>query len=308
MKQINVFTVLIFWVMAGIAQPPSPPKDQRWILNESYSDEFEDSALDSIKWFDYNPTWVGRPPAIFLPSQISLKDGNMQIQNKKLEKDTVIYFPWSNSYATYNIAGGAVLSKGSQASFGYYEVRMQASKISMSSTFWLMNSGFGGYWEATCPNYTTEIDIVELIGGSKINPTWGTRMMSNTHYSNQECGSEIKSTSVGASAPIGGNAADAFHVYGAYWKNPKEFYFFIDGKYTHSIKPSASVANSKNLFDRPCWINMITETYDWDQIPSDADLADNSKNTTYYDWVRSYRLVGVDEELKPENLIANRKY
>jgi hypothetical protein len=49
MKQINVFTVLIFWVMAGIAQPPSPPKDQRWILNESYSDEFEGSALDSIK-------------------------------------------------------------------------------------------------------------------------------------------------------------------------------------------------------------------------------------------------------------------
>jgi hypothetical protein len=229
----------------------------------------------------------------------------MQIQNKKLEKDTVIYFPWSNSYATYNIAGGAVLSKGSQASFGYYEVRMKASKISMSSTFWLMNSGFGGYWEATCPNYTTEIDIAEQIGGSKINPTWGTRMISNTHYSIQECNSGIKSTSVGANAPIGGNAADAFHVYGAYWKNPKEFYFFIDGKYTHSIKPSASVANSKNLFDRPCWINMITETYDWDQIPSDADLADNSKNTTYYDWVRSYRLVGVDEELKPENLIAN---
>jgi hypothetical protein len=40
--------------------------------------------------------------------------------------------------------------------------------------------------------------------------------------------------------------------------------------------------------------NMVTETYNWEAPPTPEELADNSKKTTYYNWVRAYVLVKDD--------------
>jgi hypothetical protein len=44
------------------------------------------------------------------------------------------------------------------------------------------------------------------------------------------------------------------------------------------------------------FIHIVTETYDWEkQVPTAEDLKDKDKSTTYYDWVRAYKLVPIEE-------------
>ena len=51
-------------------------------------------------------------------------------------------------------------------------------------------------------------------------------------------------------------------------------------------------------------INMVVETYPtpWIELPNDEELADDSKNKTYYDWIRSYILKDLNEEY-PEHTV-----
>ena len=40
------------------------------------------------------------------------------------------------------------------------------------------------------------------------------------------------------------------------------------------------------------YMHMVTETYSWEpSLPTDEMLTDDPRNSTYYDWVRSYILV-----------------
>ncbi|GGG40090.1 hypothetical protein GCM10011532_24790 [Christiangramia forsetii] len=281
------------------AQLPSPPEGKRWIINEPYSDEFNGTELDKNKWYDSHPYWTGRAPAMFLPSQVSTENGNLKIQNTKLEKDSIVYNEWNDTYTTYTIGGGAVVSKAQKAHYGYYEVRMKASKISMSSTFWLKNLAVSD----GCTSSKTELDIIEAIGGAKRFPGFSTQMKSNTHIFHKDCNGVETDYAVGANGDIGGNAADAYHTYGAWWRDPNNIDFYIDGEYSHSIQPSTQT--DPTPFDRPMWINMVTETYDWEILPTDEELADDSRNTTYYDYVRAYSLVDVDEKPQGGALLIN---
>ena len=43
---------------------------------------------------------------------------------------------------------------------------------------------------------------------------------------------------------------------------------------------------------------MVVETYPypWIELPSDEELADETMNKTYYDWVRAYTLIDINVE------------
>ncbi|MEM9929832.1 MAG: family 16 glycosylhydrolase, partial [Bacteroidota bacterium] len=262
---------------------PRPPVNQRWIINEDYTDEFNGTELDLAKWFDYHPRWVGRSPAIFLPSQVSVANGNLQIQNKQLDQDTIVTL-FDGSMVTYSIGGGAVVSRKISAHYGYYEVNMLASRVSMSSTFWFSNPSTSG----DCPTFSTELDVIEAIGGAKEFPNFATSMKSNTHYFERMCNGERVDYKAPAEAPIGGNAADAYHRYGVWWKNGLEMDFYIDGEKTHSITRRAD-----KPLEREMHLNMVTETYNWQTPPTPAELANNANNTTYYDYVRGMQLLDI---------------
>ena len=98
----------------SFAEPPKPPLGKRWVLNPDFSDEFNGMSLDTAKWLDHHPTWKGREPGLFMPSQISVKDGFLQIRGEKMGKDTVI------GSQTFNVKCGAVVSK-KPTFLGYYE-------------------------------------------------------------------------------------------------------------------------------------------------------------------------------------------
>jgi len=297
MKYIFTIVGLLFFGSQALGQIPSPPEGQRWVLNAPFSDEFNESALDQSKWHDHHPYWVGRPPAMFLSDALSVEDGSLQIKNFKLAQDSIYVSPWTGGESTYTMAGGAVVSKKENAHYGFYEVRMKASRIRMSSTFWLKNRWIGGYADSQCPdpNHITELDIIEAVGGATSLPSFTNHMKSNTHYIHKECGEEDVWHSQGGEAAIGGHVSDDFHVYGCHWKDPNEIDFYIDQSKSHTIFPST--AESSEPFSRPMWMNLVTETYDWVAPPTTADLNNDAINTTYYDWVRSYYLVEVDEPL-----------
>lgn len=303
---LSIILILALLVPTSLmAQPPKPQEGFRWVLNEEFSDEFNGDKLDLEKWYDYHPGWVGRQPAIFLPSQVSVKDGLLQIKNKKLEKDTVVTF-WNGTTGTYSIAGGAVVSRTRGAHYGYYECSQKASKIRMSSTFWMTSKSYPGPDPCSGDNYSQELDIQESVGGIAPGHNALKSMGSNSHFNYTTCDGVKTNYSAGAHIDLeeGVEVSDTFHVYAAHWKNANRADLYLNGKYGNALIFRTDILDEP--FSKPMQINMVTETYDWVTPPTDEDLADDERNTTYIDWVRSWKLVEVDyEEEDDANLIKN---
>lgn len=275
--------LILFLAGSSLAGPPPPPPGFTWEANETFTDEFNGTRLDLEKWYDYHPRWRGRPPARFKPRTVSVTNGMMQIRNDVLDPPE----------RRFNMACGAVVSRTPTAHYGYYEVRMKASKISMSSTFWMSNE------KATVDGVTSshELDIVETIGVPHPAPTddwdadWHRRMNSNTHYRRERRGPRA-TYSVGdhvVVSPPSPEVGEAFHVYGAWWVDARTVHFYHNDQFVYTVHPSTHVVS--HPFDRPMQINMVTETYDWMPPPAVADLTNDTINTTCYDWIRSYSLV-----------------
>lgn len=298
------FFAFIFITCKVIADPPEPPTGYRWVLQPSYSDEFNGNTLDNSKWHDYFIQWGGRAPAKFDPSTISLSDGNMVIRNKKL----------SQPEGQYTIGGGAVQSNGVGAHFGYYECNFKASRINMSTTFWMSNAkvNIQGPTKLTgdCAKdkYSQELDICESIGGAgNFSSKFRTQMNFNTHYRYVDCNSapekfysagnnavEGNGQNADASLVGGGESWEDFHTYACYWRDARTVDFYVDNKFAGSVNVRQDVVDDP--FDRPMKINMVTETYNWAKpYPTDAQLANNTINASFYDWIRSYTLVPIDQ-------------
>lgn len=257
------------------AGPPKSPKGYKWVENKMFSDEFNKGSLDTTKWYDRSPYWVnGRPPATFRAYAVSVKDGYLQIKNSVLEGDD-----------KYTIAGGAVASKSKEAYFGYYEVRMKASSLSMSSTFWLKNKP----GRDDCPYEQLELDIVEAVGKQKKGFDFRNYMKSNSHIFHTDCSGQKIVKSNGGQCEISPAANEDFHVYGCWWIDENTLKFYHNGKYKFTVNPSKHFREKP--FNRPMYMHMVTETYNWETPPTVEELNDDTINTTYYDWVRSYKLV-----------------
>ncbi|MFW2480223.1 MAG: family 16 glycosylhydrolase [Lentimonas sp.] len=283
----NILYFMPFFALAAfgkteIPMPPAEaPEGYRWELNESYSDEFDGTELNADKWHDTYPGWQGRVPGLFVPSSISVGDGHLQI------KSTVL-FPPKGDAGEWWIACGAVQTKAQEAHYGYYETRMKASSIRTSSTFWLMNPSD----EANKVRKRTELDIQESVGNAKRWPGFKHQFRNNTHviyYDEKNAeGGKLK-IGKGASTDIGGNVSDDFHRYGCWWLDANTMHFYLDGVRVKTITPSTEI--DEKPFDQKMFVNLVCEIYDWEYLPDLDALRDDSRNTTYYDYVRSYQLV-----------------
>ena len=84
--------------------------DGDWILDESFSDEFSKSKLDTNKWWDFNPAWHGRKPSHFARSNVKVKKGLLRLSAKNLDPKKVnIYdvFKYCRSKKyPYNVSTG----------------------------------------------------------------------------------------------------------------------------------------------------------------------------------------------------------
>ena len=271
---------------------PKPPEGKKWVFDTMYSDEFNGNSLDIRKWDNQIPTWKGRPPGLFIKENVVVKDSCLQLHNTWLETP-IIY-----NKDTFTIGCAAVKSMNSDLLFPLYtEVRMKASNVSLSSTFWLMSAFNKKYPDnANCDfSYATEIDIVETVGGSynwdKHIETFNSNLKSNSHFRTRSCegGPEnFFSKGPAQAKKLGFKSHEDFHTYGIYWVDAQKCYIYLDGELFYSIQFDES--QKKDPFDLPLGLRMVTETYNWLKPPSKEILNSSIDKTTFYDWVRTYRL------------------
>ncbi len=296
--------------VAHIANLPEAPEGYRWVVNEDFSDEFDGRKLNTKIWHAKSPYWTnGRPPAQFKAENVSVRGGNLRITN------TILYPTEGNDGKPgdkYSLAGGAVASVSQEAHYGYYETRMKASMTTMSSTFWLCNKGFEE--ETVMPDgtkvkrrHSQELDIIETMGvvrtlknGEKSwNYNFNQRMNSNTHYwmrgGNMEA-VDLTSPKVDVTSHETEPSGENFHTYGCWWVDANTVKFYFDGKYMYTVHPNTNI--KEKPFSNPMFMHLVTETYDWEPgVPTADDLKDKKDATTYYDWVRSYKLEKIDGTL-----------
>ncbi|MFZ5830379.1 MAG: glycoside hydrolase, partial [Planctomycetota bacterium] len=89
----------------ALAAPPPAPAGYKWAVNQAFTDEFNGEKLDTTKWHDHHPRWKGRPPAKFVPQNVVVNSGSLELRNSVLEKPD----------GPFTISGAAVVSKSSDA-------------------------------------------------------------------------------------------------------------------------------------------------------------------------------------------------
>ena len=70
---------------------PNAPISGSWVLDKSFSDDFNKSKLDEAKWWDFNPAWHGRKPSHFSRSNVKVKKGLLRLTAQSLDSKKVVF-------------------------------------------------------------------------------------------------------------------------------------------------------------------------------------------------------------------------
>ena len=129
----------------------------RWRLDRQVSDEF-DTTLNPQRWH-LSPTapgdWAGRQPALYLPSNVSVTQGMLQVAFRKGEVPEMKNYP-GQGYAGYT--SGSVRTT-MRTGYGYYEVCAKPMTSAGSSAFWFTDTG--------ASDNANEIDVFEIGGKTR---------------------------------------------------------------------------------------------------------------------------------------------
>jgi len=215
-----------------------------WKVYEPMTDEFEGGTLDTAKWLDRNPDWLGRQPALFYPGNVEVRDGKLHLSMKKEEAPDM---PHDKGYHDYTSA--AVQSKDT-VRYGYFEVKARPMNSAGSSSFWFYKNS-DGWW--------TEIDVFELGVRAK---GFERKMNITVHVMNTPVTKDHQQIGGAWEAPF--DLADDYHVYGLEW-DEQELKFYFDGML---------VRRGKNTdWHQPLTLNFDSETMpEWFGLPEDKDL------------------------------------
>lgn len=316
----------------AIKSIPRPTQGKRWTLIEELSDEFNGTKLDHDKWYDYHPSWQGRPPGLFMSEQISVKDGCLVLESGKLKageqvtvkcgyeghektKSFTAIDKFEEGGKGYNVKGAAIVAKSLTAHYDtYYECRVKASKTLMSTTFWLSQHGKhvptdGRQAEGWDGSYGQELDVVECVGrtGDFAGNEFSKGMHSNAHlwFKDKSVGENLdfRAKSATLVRPDGASPSKDFNVYGCWWVDKSQAVFYLNNEQSKRMdfvvkttpKGHSQQQGKKFYFTEPMGLNLVMETYTWfyETPPGKSGWNDRIKNED-----GSYKLVlPTDEEL-----------
>lgn len=284
---------------------PLPPAGQRWILNETLSDEFNGTELDKSKWLDEHPTWKGREPGLFQAENVAVEDGYLKLWGKKLDEPVEIKSKWSDKVYKYTMGCAAVVSKEQNASFGYYEARFKASKSYLSTTYWMSTRGKAFEIDDAEGRFSQELDVCECIGasGDFKGKFFADGMNSNTHFwytGPDKKKQDLRGPKWGIKIKGEKKPSEAFQTYGCWYRSAKTATFYLNNGEGHDAIFNNSI--TKEPFPHPMGVNMVSETYPfpWIALPTDEQLADKEACTSLYDWVRAYVLKPIAKKVAQE--------
>ncbi|WP_346881570.1 T9SS type A sorting domain-containing protein [uncultured Algibacter sp.] len=268
----------LFSMSLAYAQP-SAPSGKRWQKVGNMSSEF--NSFEGSKFQKFSPTWNGRFPGLFQQSNVSNSGGNMKLLSKKFARPVRAHGQnWTHGGAIVTSKNGLYHPQGM-----YFECRMKGSSSFMSSTFWLKSENRGG----SCGTKVFELDVQELIGkvttkphNKSWKPGWTKNMTSSTDDQTKcQTVTHANYRRIPMSSP-----GNKWHTYGVWVVNKDLVRFYLDGKLVNQGK-------TKIAFDKKLFLRFAVEVYGWN-LPEDGNDNMNlsaEKRTTFYDYVRSYKLV-----------------
>lgn len=256
------------WVRKGpLGETPTrtradlPLSDQAnaggWVPVPEATDEFNGSTLDPDKWTPYLWYWKGRPPALFNPANVAVRDGCLELTMRRQ------HLPAMDDDKQFHDYTSAMCTSTRRFGYGYYEVRAKAMNSAGSSSFWFQHTGIKGWG--------SEIDVFELTGKGK---GYEHAYNMNVHIDRKEPATKYSS---GGRWEAPFNWTDDFHVFGFDWSEA-ELVWYVDGVVV------------RRLANRDCKHPMIilfdSETMpDWFGMPKDEDLP----STFRVDYLRAWR-------------------
>jgi beta-glucanase (GH16 family) len=191
-----------------LCAPASAQQKDGWTL--TFSDEFDESALDTTKWgtfYKWGQSVVNSELQAYVDTAFTFSDGVMTINGLHQQ----------GTYAgqTLDYTSGLIASVYEQQ-FGYFEMRAKLpSGQGLLPAFWLLHT-------VSEPDIK-EVDIFEVLGQtpSKLYTTvhWGTSYSTDNHQQQQ-------------ASTVADMTAD-FHVYGLEWTADKLVWSF-DGSPVHT--------------------------------------------------------------------------
>ena len=269
----KILTLLFLGYSLFIFAQPSPPNGKQWTKVNELSDEFSGGQINSQKWFDYHPFWKGRLPSQFKKGNTTQSGGFLRLKSTLFRNPNSV----NDKFKDHWVDAAALVSKNKSAKPGYYyECRMKASDLSMTSSFWFRVGAF------------SEIDVIEHIGNPANRNVASKEFQydANTHYYGRFAG--IRPLAAKWTMPFRGR--DRFHNFGFWWKSPNELLFYYNGNQVMKIVP-------RRAFNEQLHMIFDTEVFPFETagvanigLPRVSHLNDNSKNTMLVDWVRVYKL------------------
>tara|TARA_Y100001970_G_scaffold111416_1_gene139067 strand:- start:2628 stop:3473 length:846 start_codon:yes stop_codon:yes gene_type:complete len=249
-----------------------------WVLDKSFSDEFDKSKLDETKWWDFNPAWHGRKPSHFARSNVKVKRGLLRLSAKTLDPKKVSIQDKSRGYDKFSTA---IIKSKNRSYYGYYEARAKSMKAAVCNAFWLYDplEESVKYREG---EYSEEIDIFEVFGKANKKENQRAYYAAVHRYQTPYVESlvnkkkyKLENRYTRLEVPY--DFYDDFHIYGLLW-TADELVWFLDGE---------EVFRRKNdFFKRPLHIIFDAEIMEtWDGLPN----ADDLPSTFEIDYVRVWR-------------------
>ncbi|MBB3699916.1 family 16 glycosylhydrolase [Flammeovirga yaeyamensis] len=275
------------------AQNPvsDPDNKEKWIFNETLSDEFDGNTLDKSKWWilgengDYRSKWKGRAPGQFVAENVHVREGELVIQSKwdpdfefiKEKNNGVFYGGTKDKFDKSHPITQACIMSESFFQYGYMEIRCKVADSPVTSAFWTTG-------------YKSEIDMIENFGklpiGNPENKPEALERKYRTNVINWEAKKDPEFKTYKAEDVMEYRLAEDYHVYGFEWD--KDYMkTFIDGKLVRHVTRAELEEKNQwmHQFPQELWIN--SEVFSWYGLPTKEDLAEPAE--FYVDYVRIWQ-------------------
>ena len=260
----------------NVAIPANAGNNMRWQIQNNQSDSFNYTgkpAQFSNKWIDnHRAGWSGPGLTQFSKDYSWVADGNLIINSGKV-----------NNIPGKRIFCGYVTTRTPIKFPVFTEVRMQVSGSWLSSNFWLLSA-----------DDVNEIDVTETYGKDNVK---GRSMNTNYHIFQRSPFKDLTPNN-GKEHKSAGNVLlkNGWHRFGVHWISRDNFIFYLDGKPVRWLNRNTDLKDPRGrFFDQSMHLIMNMEDHPWrvniGKTPTDAELANNSINKMYVDWVRTYKPV-----------------
>lgn len=299
MRTATAIAAILFVLCCGTLyaddSAPKCPLGDGYEFVPELSDEFDGDALDDSKWWDFNPAWRGRKPALFSRKNVAVADGSLRLTASLMQPEEVDY---ENKVRGYDKYWKAIVKSKGKGAYGYYEARCKSMRACVCNAFWLCDPLSDRpdlkYVEG---DISEEIDILEYCG--KPNDKGHDRLYYATLHQyvtpylesivNKK---KIKIKNYSYKQKMDFDFWADFHTFGLAW-TPTELRWYVDGK---------EVFHRENdIFFRPLHVTLDCEIMsDWFGEPDPADLP----ATFEIDYVRVWKQTDAPE---PQTLPEPKK-